>query len=101
MQDSWGFYQDSSDEGDAMEQDMFVKKDCDPSVRCRCRNCSTMKTEKECLCCQEVEAVLDFNLRHIFVLSHAIILSELTHNLIISISVCFCNQIWCQNTSHI
>ena len=27
-----GFYQDSSDEGNTMEQDMFVRKDCDPSV---------------------------------------------------------------------
>ena len=55
-----GFFQDSSDEGDAMERDMFDRKDCDPSVWCKCRNCSTMKTEKECLCCQEVETVRDF-----------------------------------------
>ena len=27
-----GFYQDSSDENNIMEQDMFVRKDCDPSV---------------------------------------------------------------------
>ena len=27
-----GFYQDSSDEGNTMEQAMFVRKDCDPSV---------------------------------------------------------------------
>ena len=32
-----GFYQDSSDEGDVMERDMFGKKDCDPSVWCNCR----------------------------------------------------------------
>ena len=57
-----GFYQDSSDEGDAIEQDMLDRKDCNPSVWCKCRNCSTMKTEKECLCCQEVEAVR-FNVR--------------------------------------
>ena len=56
-----GFYQDNSDEGDLMELDMFVRKDCDPSVWCKCRNCSTMKTEKEFLCCQEVEAFRDFN----------------------------------------
>ena len=48
------FSQDSSDEGDAMERDMFDRKDCDPSVWYKCRNCSTLKTEKECLCCQEV-----------------------------------------------
>ena len=36
-----------------------------------------MKIEKECLCCQEVEAVRNFNLQGIFVLSQAIILSEL------------------------
>ena len=30
-----------------------------------------MKTEKECLCCQEVEVVRDFNLQGIFVLSQA------------------------------
>ena len=59
------------------ERDMFDRKDCDPSVWCKCRNCSTMKTEKECLCCQEVEAVRDFNLQGIFVLSQAKILSEL------------------------
>ena len=63
---------------------MFFRKDCDPSVRWKCRNCSTMKTEKECLCYQEVEAVCNFNLHGIFVQSQAIILSELTHNLMIS-----------------
>ena len=52
-----GSYQDSSDEGDAMERNMFVRKDCEPSVWCKCRNCATMKTEMECLCCQEVEPV--------------------------------------------
>ena len=72
-----GFYQDSSDEGGVMERDMFDRKDCDASVWCKCRNCSTMKTEKEFLCCQEVEAVRDFILQGIFVLSQAIILSEL------------------------
>ena len=53
------------------QRDMFDRKDCDPSVWCKCRNCSTMKTEKECLCCQEVEVVRDFNLQDIFVLSQA------------------------------
>ena len=43
------FYQDSSDEDDAIERDMLDRKDCDPSVWCKCRNCSTMKTERECL----------------------------------------------------
>ena len=76
-----GFFQDSSDEGDAMERDMFDRKDCDPSVWCKCRNCSTMKTEKECLCCQEVETVRNFNLQGIFVLSQAIILLELLKEL--------------------
>ena len=33
-----GFFQDSSDEGDAMEQDIFDRKDCDSRVRCKCRN---------------------------------------------------------------
>ena len=56
---------------------MFYKKYCDPSACCKCRDCSTMKTEKECLCCQEVEAVHDFILQGIFVLSQAKILSEL------------------------
>ena len=91
-----GFYQDSSDEGDALEQEMFGGKDCD-----KCRNCSKMKTEKECLCCHNVEPVRDFNLRAIFILSQAIILSELTHNLMISISICFYNQTWFQNPCHI
>ena len=59
------------------ERDMFDRKDCDPSVWCKCRNCSTMKTEKECLCCQEVEAVRNFILQGIFVLSQAKILLEL------------------------
>ena len=62
-----GFFQDSSDEGDAMERDMFDRKDCDPSVWCKCRNCSTMKTEKEYLCYQEVEAVRNFILQGIIV----------------------------------
>ena len=56
---------------------MFDRKDCDASVWCKCRNCSTMKREKEFLCFQEVEAVRDFILQGIFVLSQAIILSEL------------------------
>ena len=40
-----GFYQDSSDQGNTTERDMFVRKDCDPVVWYKCRNCSTMKTE--------------------------------------------------------
>ena len=40
-----------------------------------------MKTKEECLCFEDVEAVRDFNLQGIFVLSRAIILLELTHNL--------------------
>ena len=27
-----GFYQDSSDDGNTIERDTFVRKDCDPSV---------------------------------------------------------------------
>ena len=42
-----GFFQNSSDAGDAMEQDMFDRNDSEPSVWCKCRNCSTIKTEKE------------------------------------------------------
>ena len=53
-----------------------------------------MKTEEECQYYQEVEAVYNFNLRDIIVLSQAISLLELTHNLIISVSICFCNQTW-------
>ena len=75
-----GFYQDSSDEGDVIERDMLDRKDCDPSVWCKCSNCSTMKIEKECVCCQELEAVRGVNLQGIFVLSQAIILSELNYN---------------------
>ena len=71
-----GFYQDSSDENNIMEQDTFVRKDCDPSVWGKCRNCSTVKTEKVCLCYQEIEAVCDFNLQAILVLSQAIILTR-------------------------
>ena len=96
-----GFYQDSSDEGDAMERNMSDRKDCEPSVWCKCRNCSAIKREKESLCCQEVEAVRDFNLQGIFVVSQAMILSELTHNLMTSISISFCNQTWFQNPCHI
>ena len=43
----------------------------------KCRNCSTMKTEKECQCSQEVEVVHNFVLQGIFVLSQAIICLEL------------------------
>ena len=82
------------------ERDMFDRKDCDLSVLCKCRGCSTMKTEKECLCCQDVEVVCDFNLEGIFVLSQAIILSEVTRNLMISVSICFCNQMWFQKPCH-
>ena len=72
-----GFFQDSSNEGDAMEREVSGRKYCDRSVWFKCRNCYTMKTEKECLCCQEVEMVHDFILQSIFVLSPAIILTEL------------------------
>ena len=78
-------------EDDAMERDILVRKDFHPSIWCKCRICSTMKTEKECR--QEVEAVLDFNLQGILVLNQAMILSELTHDLMISFSICFCNQV--------
>ena len=64
-----GFYQDSSDESNNTERDTFVRKDCDHSVWWKCRNCSTMKTEKECLCDQGVEAVCDFSFQGIFVIS--------------------------------
>ena len=53
-----------------------------------------LKTEKNCLCHQEEETACHFNLQGIFVPSQAIILSELTHNFMISISICFCNQTW-------
>ena len=92
-----GFYQDSGDKGDAMERDMFDRKESSPSVRFNCKNCSTIKGKRECLCCQDVEAIHDFNPQGIFVLSQAIILLELTRNLMVSISICFCNQIWFQN----
>ena len=95
------FYQDSSDEGDAIERDMLDRKDCDPSVWWKCRNCSTMKAEKECLCCQEVEAVRGLNLQGVFVSSQAIILAELNYNFMISISICICNKTWFQNPCHI
>ena len=42
---------------------MLERKDCDPSVWCKCRNRSTIKTEKEFLCWQEVETVRGFILR--------------------------------------
>ena len=67
----------------------YARKDCDPSAWCKCRNFSTIKTEKEYLYCHKVEAVCDFNLDGIFVLSQAIILSELTHNLKISFPFAF------------
>ena len=50
-----------------------------------------MKTEKECLCHQEVEAVSYFNLQGTLV---PIVLLELTHSLLISIFISFCNQMW-------
>ena len=45
-----------------------------------------------CATYQEVEAVFDFNLQGIFVMSPAILSLKLTHNLMVSISICFCNQ---------
>ena len=41
-----GFYQDSSDEGDAIKRDMLDRKDCDPSVWCKRRNCSETENRK-------------------------------------------------------
>ena len=54
-----------------------------------------------CLCCLEAETVCDFNLQGIFALSQEIILLELTHNLMISISICLCSLTWFQNPCHI
>ena len=64
-----GLYQDSSDEGNIKERDIIVRKDWEHNVWRKCRNRSSMRTEKECLCYQEVEAVCDFNLQGIFLLS--------------------------------
>ena len=50
-----------------------------------------MKTEKECLCHEEVEAISDFNLQDTIV---PIVLLELTHTLLVSIFISFCNQMW-------
>ena len=61
-----------------MERDTFDRKDCYPSVWCKCRNRSTIKTEKEFLCWQEVEAVRNFILQVIFVLYQAIIFVAIT-----------------------
>ena len=83
-----------------LRENLTFRKDCDNSVWCKCRNCSTMKTEKECLGWHEVEAVSDFNLHGIFVLSQRMILSELTHNLMDSISISFCKQTWFQSPFH-
>ena len=83
--DHKGFYQDS-----CLSRKIWYK----------CRNCSTMKTEKKCLCHKEVEDVRDFNLQGIFVLSQAIILSKLTKNLMVSISISLCNQKWFQYPCH-
>ena len=47
----------SNHEGFNQDRDMFIWKDCDLSVWCKCRNCSTMKTEKECVCFQDMEPV--------------------------------------------
>ena len=50
------------------------------TLRFKCRNCSTMKLEKGCLrcedvqmCCHDVQVFNDFNLLGIFVLSKAMI----------------------------
>ena len=75
---------------------MFYKKYCDPSACCKCRDCSTMKTEKECLCCQEVEAVHDFILQGIFVLSQAKILQELQKQSHRSVLQKRCSQKFCK-----
>ena len=66
-----GFCQDSSDEGNTKEWDVCQER-LWPRVWWKCKKISTMKTEKECLCFQEVEAVCDFNLQGIFILSQAI-----------------------------
>ena len=96
-----GFCQDSSDEGSTTKRDMFVRKDWQPQCLVKVQKFLHNETEKECQCYQEVEAVCNFNLQGIFFLSQAIILSELTHNLMISISICFCNQTWLQNHYHV
>ena len=90
-----GFYQDRSDDDNSTERDMLSGK-----IATLVFHCTTKKAEKECLFFQEVEAVRDFNLRGIFVLSQAII-SELTHNLMISISLCFSNQTWFQKPCYV
>ena len=46
---------------------------CRCSLKRQSPDYSTMKTEKECLCYEEVEAARDFNLHGIFFLSQSII----------------------------
>ena len=36
------------------------RKNSPISAWCQCGKCSTMPTEKECLCCSEIEAVTSF-----------------------------------------
>ena len=47
-------------ESDTMGQDPSILSD--PWTWCKCGKCFKMQTEKECLCCKEVESVRYFDL---------------------------------------
>ena len=49
-----------------------------------------MKTVKECLSCQEVRLLAILTLKAFFIYNQAIVLSELTHELVISTAFCLC-----------
>ena len=56
-------YQDNGyekSESDIMGQDPSILSD--PWTWCKCGKCCKMPTEKECLCCKEVESVQYFDL---------------------------------------
>ena len=49
-----------SDGGDEIEMAVGKRRNLPISAWCQCGKCSIMPTEKECLCCQEIDAVTIF-----------------------------------------
>ena len=56
-------YRDNGDEkSDSGTMGQDTRKSSDPWIWCKCGKCCKMLTEKEGLCCKEVESVRHFNL---------------------------------------
>ena len=61
VSDGWTTYDESSEEEGESDTNLRISASVD--TWCKCAKCMEMSTEKECLCCQELEAANLFELK--------------------------------------